>query len=216
MLCDSLLPYMQNHGAEDLNPASHRSRARAPLNNGRVGRVRGDRFPASRAFLPNTSATDARSRSSSIPLPSSHVARTQSELQLSLDQEVAEQRDIDMFYRLVNGIRDRQVDQMSHSEQSIASIMLTRHRNLGHHTPSLHDVVSPENATAYHWLQASSSQAQVETLEEDADEWSISGFDAPVFIASQATTHVARPTQGPLVCDHGALEEDDEIFDMEL
>ena len=85
--------------------------------------------------------TSSSSRSSSIPLPSSHVARTQSELQLSLDQEAAEQRDANMFYRLVNGIRDRQdmvlrarggeehvvlQQQEQQSEKSIARIIHTR------------------------------------------------------------------------------------------
>ena len=51
--------------------------------------------------------THGTARSSSIPLPSSHVHRTQSELQLRLDQEAAELREMNMFHRLVNGTRDR-------------------------------------------------------------------------------------------------------------
>jgi hypothetical protein len=47
--------------------------------------------------------------SKTIPLPSSHVHRTQSELQLYEDMELAERKDMNMFYRLVNGIRDRQM-----------------------------------------------------------------------------------------------------------
>jgi hypothetical protein len=49
-----------------------------------------------------------RESTSSIPLPASHVHRTQSELQLSRDEEEAELRDLNMFYRLVNGVRERQ------------------------------------------------------------------------------------------------------------
>lgn len=49
-----------------------------------------------------------RQISSSIPLPSSHVARTQSELELSEDMAAAECRDLCMFYRVVRGIRERQ------------------------------------------------------------------------------------------------------------
>ena len=46
--------------------------------------------------------------SRSIPLPTSHVHRTQSELQLCEDLAVADHRDMAMFVRLVNGIRDKQ------------------------------------------------------------------------------------------------------------
>lgn len=66
--------------------------------------------------------------SASIPLPSSHVARTQSELQLALDQEVAEHRDAAMFYRLVNGIRARQRNDdaaANLANPSLASIIQT-------------------------------------------------------------------------------------------
>ena len=49
-------------------------------------------------------------KSQSIPLPSTHVHRTQSEVQLSEDMETAERRDLNMFYRLVNGIRERQMN----------------------------------------------------------------------------------------------------------
>ena len=56
----------------------------------------------------NIRISDESHRSSSIPLPSSHVHRTSSELQLRLDQEVAEARDLNMFYLMVNGIREKQ------------------------------------------------------------------------------------------------------------
>jgi hypothetical protein len=54
-------------------------------------------------------STPEQQPSKTIPLPSSHVHRTQSELQLYEDMEVAERKDMNMFYRLVNGIRDRQI-----------------------------------------------------------------------------------------------------------
>lgn len=43
-----------------------------------------------------------------IPLPASHIQRTESELQLSEDMAAAEYRDYCMFNRLVSGIRQRQ------------------------------------------------------------------------------------------------------------
>lgn len=47
-------------------------------------------------------------RSRAQPLPKSHVARTQSELQLSEDMAAAEWQDLCMFYRVVGGIRAQQ------------------------------------------------------------------------------------------------------------
>lgn len=49
-----------------------------------------------------------KARSRTIPLPSTHIARTQSELQLSEDMAAAEWKDMCMFYRVVGGIRERQ------------------------------------------------------------------------------------------------------------
>lgn len=46
--------------------------------------------------------------SRNIPLPSSHITRTQSELQLSEAVAAAEWQDLCMFYRVVRGIRERQ------------------------------------------------------------------------------------------------------------
>jgi len=60
-------------------------------------------------------------RSQNIPLPMSHMHRTQSEVQLCEDMETAEQRDLNMFYRLVNGIRDRQMDLVRENESSAAA-----------------------------------------------------------------------------------------------
>jgi hypothetical protein len=72
----------------------------------------------------NTGRAPASSRrSQSIPLPSSHVHRTHSEVQLCEDMETAERRDLNMFYRLVNGIRERQAHLVvdSHQEDMFAS-----------------------------------------------------------------------------------------------
>jgi len=60
-------------------------------------------------------------RSRNIPLPLSHMQRTQSEAQLCEDMETAEQRDLNMFYRLVNGIRERQMNLVRENESSTAA-----------------------------------------------------------------------------------------------
>ncbi|KAG7363493.1 hypothetical protein IV203_026854 [Nitzschia inconspicua] len=75
-----------------------------------------------------TSATINR-RSESIPLPSSHVHRTHSEVQLCEDMETAERRDLNMFYRLVNGIRERQMHLVHehHPQDALVSSELHHH-----------------------------------------------------------------------------------------
>lgn len=60
-------------------------------------------------------------RSNNIPLPLWHTHRTQSEIQLCEDMETAEQRDFNMFYRLVNGIRERQMNLVRENESSSAA-----------------------------------------------------------------------------------------------
>lgn len=66
-----------------------------------------DRSPTEETRTRSAKSQTGR-KSQSIPLPSSHVHRTQSEVQLCEDMETAERRDLNMFYRLVNGIRERQ------------------------------------------------------------------------------------------------------------
>ena len=51
-------------------------------------------------------------------LPSSHVSRTQSELQFYEDIAAAEWRDNCMFNRLVNGIKDKQVKRLERRHRS--------------------------------------------------------------------------------------------------
>jgi hypothetical protein len=149
------------------------------------------------------------------------VHRTQSELQLSLDQEVAEQRDVDMFYRLVNGIRDRQdqkSDQMaSSSEQSIASIMLTRYRDLEHEADPVMSHVSPDNRPPsqpghLHVPFTSKDHGGPYSMQEDeVEEWSISGFEDPQGSRVATTAaHLAAPPQEDRDAD------DEEIFDLDL
>jgi len=71
--------------------------------------------------LPNTRELPIRRKSVNIPLPESHVHRTRSEVQLCEDMESAEQRDLNMFHRLVNGIRDRQMDLVQENKSSNAA-----------------------------------------------------------------------------------------------
>jgi hypothetical protein len=123
------------------------------------------------------SSSSDSSRSSSIPLPSTHVARTQSELQLYLDEEVAEQRDLNMFYRLVNGIRERQSSPTRYldatSERSIAGIYHTR---LASHVEGCEQTCSLDPDATPKWSSLHSTRQVSEGSPHD--EWSISGFDS--------------------------------------
>jgi hypothetical protein len=56
--------------------------------------------------------------SCSIPLPSSHISRTESEMQLAVDIAAAEKRDERMFHRLITGIQARHQKQASSNKPS--------------------------------------------------------------------------------------------------
>lgn len=160
-------------------------------------------------------------RSSSIPLPRSHVARTDSEVQLSSDQAAAEQREIDMFYRLVQGIRNRQAG--SHIQEASRRPPL-------HHPPSALQpsrVIdeSPPLAfyNAFGWPVESGPSMFLQQSQgpvvDTADSWSITGFDGPA--SHDPFSPISGVTTGqtsPLdVCeDDEDLDEDEGIFDMDL
>lgn len=132
-------------------------------------------------------------RSSSIPLPSSHVARTQSEVQLSADQAAAEQRDNHMFYRLINGLRVRQqtaTQSDTHSEghfvraEKSAAIILRARRSII--DASAANAVDDSSSTSGHsqqqhiqamWTHHGAEAARKSSESSANDGWSISGFD---------------------------------------
>lgn len=117
-------------------------------------------------------------RSSSIPLPSSHVTRTHSELQLSLDEEVAERRDANMFYRLVNGIRERHAGplgdiHLDFPEKNTTSIVSTEPTS-----DAQEDSSSAEDSSdTQQWQTLHSTQERVSEGTSN-DEWSITGYEA--------------------------------------
>jgi hypothetical protein len=161
--------------------------------------------------LPSTSkrrSSSVGNRSSSIPLPSTHVARTQSELQLHLDEEAAEQRDTNMFYRLVNGIRERQssptrdMDAFS-SEGSIAGIYRTR---LASHVEVSEQNYSFDPTETPKWPMLNSTR-QVSDGSTN-DEWSISGFDS---------SQHEQPNAIAITLHSEEDDEDDEgVFSLDL
>jgi hypothetical protein len=96
-----------------------------------------------------------------------------------MDEEVAEQRDTNMFYRLVNGIRERQTSPTrdmdgTYSERSIAGIFharLASHMEVNEHNSSLDHAETPAM-----WQMLDSTRGRVSDGTTN-DEWSISGFD---------------------------------------
>lgn len=159
-------------------------------------------------------SSDAR-RSTSIPLPSSHVHRTQSELQLDQDQEVADQRDTTMFYRLVNGIRQRhqgiQDEQLSQSERSLQRIIHTRL------SAEQEDQARSMDAHHFHFQQQQRHGVMVnhispiaESFPHGTDEWSITGFnEQPVALDPQSLDYVVQLEQPD------AMDSDTEIFALD-
>ena len=160
---------------------------------------------ASNVSNPSSEGTSV-TRSSNIPLPSSHVARTQSEVQLSLDQEVAEQRDVHMFYRLVNGIRERHTfphyhahapdEHVARSESSIARILHTR-RSLIDST----DNIMMHEEQPQQMLNPIRRRTSVTSA---SDSWSITGFDW------------VEPADDRQATTQEDVEEDEGVFALDL
>mmetsp|Transcript_25987 Transcript_25987/g.71289 ORF Transcript_25987/g.71289 Transcript_25987/m.71289 type:complete len:240 (+) Transcript_25987:76-795(+) len=147
----------------------------------------------------NVYPIESNRRSQNIPLPTSHMHRTQSEVQLCEDMETAEQRDLNMFYRLVNGIRDRQMNLIREKESSTAAAAIydpahtltEAERSLAH---IIHTRNAPLNRksgrsnikrTTSNNFESNSNLSlnsgvpilEERSAEEDDNEWSPAGFD---------------------------------------
>jgi hypothetical protein len=183
----------------------------------------------------NLGASQPANRSGTIPLPSSHIHRTQSELQLCEEMANAERRDLTMFYRLINGIRDRQTlarrnETLStrptsslESERSIAMIINARNTPLGRTSYMLETIRSTGGYDAYASPQNNLllqppmpsylNQDQLTTCDRtDVDHWSVSGFE-------ETETSYIHPNveyqQVPLP-EITTEDEEDEIFSLDL
>lgn len=165
-----------------------------------------------------TGATESSGASTPIPLPPTHVRRTESEVRLSDDQALAEEREIHMFYRLLHGIRRRQ-----ESGHGAPSVHLP-----GVLPPRVMDESPPGRAAAgnmFGWQMGvvppvAQPMSQGSGM-DIADSWSITGFDGHQASSDSRLPEsitVASPTSPPDVCDEdGTLEEEDEcIFAMDL
>jgi hypothetical protein len=65
--------------------------------------------------------------SSSIPLPPTHVSRTESEVQLAMDIAAAERHDERMFHRLIYGMHSRHQKQISSKQSGVVAAATSHH-----------------------------------------------------------------------------------------
>jgi hypothetical protein len=166
-------------------------------------------------------------RSASIPLPPSHVPRTQSEVQLSIDQEVAEQRDARMFDRLVNGIRERQQHQYHQYQQQSFTLPSTHWEN------SLEQRLSRIVQARLEPLGESSARSMEpdeqlpteivatehhnhEFPHDASDAWSISGYDHEEEQGGPFTSITATSREQSLDPEEDHIQDDEGLFEMEL
>lgn len=119
------------------------------------------------SFTRNLGTSEESHRSSSIPLPASHVHRTSSELQLRLDQEVAEARDLNMFYLMVNGIREKQRSKDPDINEFIQARMRAIHCSQGQQAQVTPVLNIP-------------SIVKVHATPTDEDDWSVTGYVARI------------------------------------
>ena len=149
--------------------------------------------------VPRLSLTSPNTgRSQHIPLPSSHLHRTESELQLCEDMAAAENRDVNMFYRVVNGIRDKQMTLYQSQEiskesgRTIASLIHSRDQPISRSTRALETIPSVQEHEVYTQpytaitapllMRGPFGLGQENVLVSEApdsvvDDWSVSGFE---------------------------------------
>lgn len=155
-------------------------------------------------------------RSQTIPMPRSHVPRTDSEVQLREDMAAAEWRDLCMFYRVVHGIRERQnaspegvaIDASDITNEAIERIVSARQSTEPTVTPyDSSNEASPHSHRYREQAEGYLSQHPVlaPPSSEYNDGWSISGFEeADMYPSMVAVVEVDEDI------------EEDGVFSMEL
>ena len=144
-------------------------------------------------------------RSASIPLPSSHIDRTQSEIQFDMDQAAAQQREISMFYRVVHGREmKKRCQQQQEQEQQLCQQQQQQQSSAGYRAPQESQTISdyPVKMVSQDLLPAlihrhhsdccdgnhpcagqahpRKEQVAYPTIEDDdhSEDWSITGYDS--------------------------------------
>jgi len=173
-------------------------------------------------------------KSLAIPMPASHIHRTDSEVQLHEDTAVAEYRDQCMFNRLVRGIRNRHQQSsvlgpndcrrsrdniptfpvtdafMEETDKSIENIMSTR--NYPTHSGDLHRFQQSDT------YQTEESMQLVRHPSRELEDWVIEGFDESTH-RSNMLRH-SNKVQTEIIPDMYESDDssfhDDEVFDIDL
>jgi hypothetical protein len=185
------------------------------------------------SLMPNNTMPNNTGRSQHIPLPISHVHRTESELQLCEDMAVAEHRDVNMFYRVVNGIRDKQMtlyqsqENTKESDRTIASLIHTRHQPTSRSTRALETIPSvqehkvytqPYTAIIAPLMRAPFGQENV--LVSEADDWSVSGYEEQLdsrYPVQQQQQYQQYQYQGSSPSlQYANTDEEDEMFTLDM
>jgi hypothetical protein len=152
-------------------------------------------------------------RSNTIPMPDSHVPRTHSEVQLHEDTAAAEWRDLCMFYRVVNGIRERQSRDSSHYTLRGGEIRFKSLQNsmesTPEHTDSQPSCIAPEKPFQnFNIVPRRDGIQQFLSPTFDAndnqDGWSITGYEE------------VDPIYKIVPVVEVEDSDDDGVFDMEL
>lgn len=179
-------------------------------------------------------------RSSGIPMPSSHIHRTESELQLHSDMEAAEWRDLQMFHRLVKGISMKQqqclqnkwlrddshqtTDVILRNERSIKNIISTRQQHIIPACATEEDSISFSLDERSHHQEDSLSiisQSSFGVSHDMAcspfveDDWSVSGYgssDEDVSYQYASSSTISQVSES----HQDNWSETDPVFEIEL
>jgi hypothetical protein len=154
---------------------------------------------------------------------------------------VAEYRDVNMFYRVVNGIRDNQMTlyqsqeapvslpfiNSKESDRTIASLIHTRHQPISKSTCALETIPSLQEHKIYTQPYTGitaplmrSGLGQDHFLDSAADDWSVSGF-AEQQLGSQYPVQQQQYQQyqyqgSPPSLLYANTDEEDEIFTLDM
>ena len=150
--------------------------------------------------------SDYQFRSQSIPI-CKNLNRTASELQLCVDEQLAEQRDYAFFSRLVNGIGKCQ------NTGTSPYLQMENQVCLAHIIQTRHEKITPEPC---------SDQWQPEQQQHD-EQWSIGLTDEPGYVINDNDNsnnnyyhNLSMVPSHPIAIGSSAMEDDGAIFDLDL
>lgn len=153
------------------------------------------------------SAVDHMPSSETIPMPSSHIHRTRSELQLREDMAAAEWRDMCMFHRLVKGMRERQ---QAHFASHQRECQQTSDGSCGHYRRTVQTTPLAKNVAPIRQEKVADYYRDApHTREHINSDWSVSGYEE----------HQTCSNWAESVADIISYEDDElegEIFSLDL